>query len=217
MKPRILIDESKCDGCGLCVEACHEGALAIVDGKAKMIREDYCDGMGDCLPACPMGALSFPDADPEPRHIPVMSSGDCSCPSSGTLTHSDGQSGRSELRQWPVKMRLVPESSPILKDADLLLIADCSAFAYAGTHEDFIKGRRVLMCCPKVDAGSIEKLTDILSKSEPKSLTVVRMSVPCCSLDRVAHGAVGASGLKIPLRTIIIDQKGSVKEGEPVP
>jgi hypothetical protein len=133
----------------------------------------------------------------------------CSCPSSNTLTPVSGGEGSSELRQWPIKIRLVPEQSPMFKDADLLLIADCSAFAYSKTHEDLIKGRTIITCCPKFDTGHIEKLTNIISKNNPRSLTVVRMSVPCCSLDSVAAKAGGG---KIPQRLLVVDQKGSVEE-----
>ncbi len=210
----IVIDEFKCNGCGLCVQACHEGALEVIDGKAKLVRADYCDGLGDCLPACPMDAISFAEDAPESDNsIPLMqSSGSpCTCPSSNTLEIVEDAGSGSELRQWPIKIRLISESSPMFNDADLLLVADCSAFAYGRMHEDFIKGRTIMTCCPKFDAGHVEKLTNILSKNDPKSLTIVRMSVPCCSLDRVAEAAIAGSGSSVPVRILVVDQKGNIK------
>jgi NAD-dependent dihydropyrimidine dehydrogenase PreA subunit len=205
----IVIDESRCDGCGLCVAACHEGALALIDGKAKMVREDFCDGLGDCLPVCPQGAISFIGA--------------CGCETPKVITLGVPQAapapagqvpagqGSSELRQWPVKLRLVSSASPILKNADVLLAADCAAFAYSKAHEHLIKGRAVLICCPKFDPDIAEKLAEILSRNEIKTLTVARMSVPCCSLDKAADDAVKRSGKKMPLRIVTIDQRGNVK------
>ncbi|MCL2147979.1 MAG: 4Fe-4S binding protein [Methanomassiliicoccaceae archaeon] len=207
----IVIDEFKCDGCGLCVAACHEGALAVVDGKARMVREDFCDGLGDCLPACPQGAIAFIEL--------------CGCESPQVITPGAPPSARppanpvragpgsGELRQWPVKIRLVPASSPILKGADVLLAADCSAFAYSRMHEDLIKGRAVLICCPKFDTGHVERLAEMLSLNDVRSLTVVRMTVPCCSLDKVARDAAAASGKDVPLRVLTLDQRGYLEEG----
>ena len=213
MVKSIVIDESKCDGCGLCVAACHEGALAIVNGKAKMVREDYCDGLGDCLPACPQGAISFADAcgcRAGPQIIEPMQP---SFSSAGVPTLSDPHgTGSGELRQWPVKVKLVSAASPIFKGADILLASDCSAFAYSKMHENLIKGRAVMICCPKFETDFIEKITEILSKNDPKSLTVVRMTVPCCSLDRAAREAVRRSGKNIQMKVLIVDQRGSVRE-----
>ncbi len=209
----IVIDEFKCDGCGLCVAACHEGALAMIDGKAKMIREDFCDGLGHCLPACPQGAISFIEScgcETTPQIImpgapPV---------SPHPAEHAAGTSGPGcgELRQWPVKVKLVSPISPVFRDADILLASDCSAFAYSRMHEDLIKGRAVMICCPKFDTDYKDKIAEVLSKSSPKSLTVVRMTVPCCSLDSVARDAVAKSGKEIPVKVLIIDQSGRVKE-----
>lgn len=209
----IIIDESKCDGCGICVSACHEGALDLIDGKAKLVREDYCDGIGDCIPACPRDAISFMDVDPEPIHIPMVNKAEaqCSCPSTGTLSISE-TADESELRQWPVKLRLLPGSSPYLNDADLLLIADCTAFASAKIHERFIKDRTIAICCPKFESDISERLMDILSNNNIKSLTVARMTVPCCSLDKAVEKAVEASGKKIPFKTFLIDKSGTVEE-----
>ncbi|MCL2509493.1 MAG: 4Fe-4S binding protein [Methanomassiliicoccaceae archaeon] len=211
----IVIDEFKCDGCGLCVEACHEGALAIVNGKAKLVREDFCDGLGDCLPACPRGAISFIEA--------------CNCQAPGVPTvlmpgpkPDSGprdlglidlnEEGSSELRQWPIKLRLVSTASPTFKNADLLLASDCSAFAFSKMHEEFIKGRAIVTFCPKFDLDYREKLVELLSKSNPKSLTVARMTVNCCSLDNVAREAVAQSGKDIPTQVLVIDQRGCVRE-----
>lgn len=212
---KIIIDEFKCNGCGLCVQACHEGALEIIDGKAKVVRADYCDGLGDCLPVCPTGAISFAEAEPSQTNaIPMVQSSEspCSCPSSNKLEVVENAEGGSQLRQWPVKLRLISDSSPTFNAADLLLVADCSGFAYAKMHDDFIKGRTIMLCCPKFDSGHVEKLTSILSNNDPKSLTIVRMSVPCCSLDKVAGAALERSGKSIPTKTVVIDQKGCIIE-----
>jgi len=206
MTKGIVIDESKCNGCGLCVEACHEGALAIVNGKAKMVREDYCDGLGHCLPACPQGAISFIDkcgCEISPHiTVPAMSQQ----PVLGAIQSIGPGSG--ELRQWPIKLKLVPAISPIFREADILLAADCSAFSYSKMH-DLIKGRAVAICCPKFETGLKEKFVELISKNETKSITVVRMTVPCCHIDRIAKESIAASGKKIPLKIITLDQRGS--------
>jgi ferredoxin len=217
MVKAIVIDEFKCDGCGLCVEACHEGALAIVNGKAKMIREDFCDGLGDCLPACPRGAISFIEAcSCQGQDAPVVIIPGDMRPNSmpkalGLIDMSEA--GCGELRQWPIKIRLVSATSPIFKGADILLASDCSAFAYSKIHEGLIKGRAVVTFCPKFDGEYREKLIEILSKNDPKSLTVARMTVNCCSLDSVARDMVSSSGKNIPLRVLMIDQRGCIREG----
>lgn len=216
MKQTIIIDESKCDGCGICVSACHEGALDMIDGKAKLVREDFCDGIGHCIPACPRGAITFLEVESKPQNaIPMIqdSGSQCSCPSSGTLTEVEPvNAGDTELRQWPVKLRLLPETSPYFNNADLLLVADCSAFAYAKMHERFIKGRTIAICCPKFDPDIVERLSRLFSSNNIKSVTLVRMSVPCCSLDNAFERAVQMSGKKIPLKIFIADKSGTVKE-----
>ena len=181
----IKIDESRCNGCGACAAACHEGAIAMIDGVAKLTREDYCDGLGDCLPACPTGAITF-----EMREAPAydeaavkatqmkkklnQESGGhipCSCP--GTQ--------ESRLSQWPVQIKLVPVNAPYFSGAHLLIAADCSAYAYGSFHSDFIKNKIVLIGCPKLDEGDYsEKLAAIIGGNDIKSVTVVRMEVPCC-------------------------------------
>jgi NAD-dependent dihydropyrimidine dehydrogenase PreA subunit len=210
MKKGIVIDEFKCNGCGLCVEACHEGALALVNGKAKLVREDFCDGLGDCLPVCPTGAISFIElcGCEKPQVImPGMSA------SPAPVNDIPAGPGSSELRQWPIKVRLVSAASPIFNNADVLLAADCSAFSYAGMHEDLIKGRAIMIGCPKFEAGLDEKISQILAGNNIKSLTVVRMTVPCCSIDRVARDAVAGSGKGIPMKVLTFDQRGClVKE-----
>ncbi|AIZ56716.1 electron transport complex subunit RsxB [Candidatus Methanoplasma termitum] len=204
----IVIDESKCDGCGLCVEACHEGALAIVNGKAKMVREDFCDGLGHCLPACPRGAISFIEmcGCETPKIVtPGVSNRSIVF---DTVANNVFGPGSGELRQWPVKLKLISAASPIFRGADILLAADCSAFAYSKIHEEMIKGRAVAICCPKFETGLKEKLTEVIKNSDPKSLTVVKMTVPCCSLNKVAHDAIADSGKNIPLKIITLDQRG---------
>lgn len=212
---KIVIDELKCNGCGLCVTACHEGALEIIDGKAKMVRENFCDGMGDCIPACPQGAITFIDAKAASggNFIPmIQDDAPCSCPSSGKLEKVESPSGNSELRQWPIKSRLLPETSPYFNDADLLLVADCAGFAYPNMHERFIKGRTVMIGCPKFDPELTDKLTRILSNNNIRTLTVVRMDVPCCSLDKAVEKAKQAAGKNIPQNTFIINRDGTVTE-----
>jgi NAD-dependent dihydropyrimidine dehydrogenase PreA subunit len=208
MAKGIVIDEFKCDGCGLCVAACHEGALAMIDGKARMVRADFCDGLGDCLPVCPQGAISFIELCG--CEVPqIILPGTPSPLPAGNIPTGPGS---GELRQWPVKIRLVSASSPIFRNADVLLAADCSAFTYSKMHEDLIKGRAVAICCPKFDTGHTEKLAEIFSNNDIRSLTVVRMTVPCCSLDGVAREAAGRSGKNIPVKVLTIDQKGYVRE-----
>ena len=214
MVKAIVIDEFKCDGCGLCVAACHEGALAIINGKAKMIREDFCDGMGSCLSVCPKGAISFIETcSCQTVRAPIMPGVQSSTPTHKSLGIIDmNEEGCGELRQWPVKIRLVSTISPIFKGADILLAAECSAFAYSKMHEDFIKRRAIAIFCPKFDGEYKEKLVELLLKSDPKSLTVVRMTVNCCSLDTVARDAIGKTGKNIPMRVLTIDQRGCVRE-----
>lgn len=221
----IKIDEEKCTGCGLCAAACHEGAIEMVDGKARLVRENYCDGLGDCLPACPANAISF-----EEREAPAYDAAaaaatkqqsatplPCGCP--GTFAHSIQREAAcpsdehiasfSELRQWPVQLRLVPVRSEAFANADVLIAADCTAYAYGAFHRDFIRGRAVIIACPKLDpADAAEKLAAIFASNAVRSVTVARMEVPCCGgLERAARQAIAASGKDIPLRvaTIAID------------
>ncbi len=263
----IKIDEDTCNGCGLCVSACHEGAIGLENGKAKLLRDDYCDGLGNCLPVCPTGAITFETreaavydeeavkkrteankaAQTEPSH---SASGGCpgsrtrtfqrpatggcpgstarslapASPSPSPASPSPGESGsagfsgvgreeaNSELQQWPVQIKLVPVHAPYFAGANLLVAADCTAFAYAGFHRDFIKNRIAIIGCPKLDEGDYtEKLTAILAENDIKSLTIVRMEVPCCGgLANAATEALKASGKFIPWQIVTISVDGTI-------
>ena len=193
----IRIDEEKCTGCGLCATACHEGAIGMVNGKAKLLRENYCDGFGDCLPACPAGAISF-----EEREAPAYDE--------NAVLKSKPSVGR--LSQWPVQIKLVPVTAPFFKDADLLIAATCSAFAYGAFHEHFIKGRVTLVGCPKLDGVDYaDKLSQIFAANDIKSIRLARMQVPCCGgLESAVKRAVAASGKDIPVSVSIISSDGRI-------
>ena len=225
----ITIDEEKCNGCGLCAEACHEGAIGMVDGKAKLLREDYCDGLGDCLPACPMNAISFEEREApaydeaavlaakkakEPKEAPLP----CGCPGSQAKAlrrepvQAAGVRAESQLRQWPVQIKLVPVNAPYFDGANLLIAADCTAYAYANFHNDFIRNKITLIGCPKLDAGDYaDKLTAILSNNDIKSVTIVRMEVPCCGgIEHAAKRAIQASGKFLPWQVVTISTDGRI-------
>ena len=230
----IHIDEEKCDGCGLCAEACHEGAIEMVGGKAKLVREDFCDGFGDCLPNCPTGAITFeereaPAYDEEKVKAAIeakASSGGKGfvCPGSaaGRLERGTADAGSDEaapsagavsrLAQWPCQIKLVPERAPFFDGAKLLIAADCTAYAYARMHEDFMKGRVTLIGCPKLDGVDYaEKLTAIIRDNDIKSVTVVRMEVPCCGgLQRAAENALRACGKFIPWLVVTVSRDGRI-------
>lgn len=216
----IKIDEEKCNGCGACAAACHEGAIDIVDGKAKLMREDYCDGLGDCLPACPANAISF-----EEREAPAYNEAAVQvakavktngCPGTQAKAMHREAAARSneklesQLSQWPVQIKLAPLNAPYFAGADLLIAADCTAFAYGDFHNEFIRDRITLIGCPKLDAGNYaDKLAQIISENEIKSVTVVRMEVPCCGgLENAAKRALIASGKLIPWRVVTISTDG---------
>ena len=227
----IKINEELCNGCGLCAAACHEGAIGMVNGKARLLREDYCDGLGDCLPACPTGAITFEEREaPAYDHAAVMASKavkapaaplPCGCPGSMSRTIQREETCAcevktdavpSELRQWPVQIKLAPVNAPWFTGADVLIAADCTAYAYGNFHRDFIRGKVVLVGCPKLDEGDYtEKLSAILANNDIKSVTVARMEVPCCGgIQRATETAVQRSGKDIPLRICVISTEGEV-------
>jgi NAD-dependent dihydropyrimidine dehydrogenase PreA subunit len=234
----IHIDEELCNGCGQCVPACAEGTLEIIDGKAKVVSDNLCDGLGACLGECPTGALSmeereaeeFDEAAVEKRlagletKAPAPAAMACGCPSTQVMSFGAGNSDRapahaapsaSELTHWPVKIRLVPATAPFLKNADLLILADCAAAACPNLHPDLIRGRVVMMGCPKFDDVDIylDKIEQICRNGGIRSLTTVIMEVPCCSgLHTIVRKSRDASGMKIPLTEIIIDRRGNIIE-----
>ena len=215
----IHIDQEKCNGCGACANACHEGAIQMVDGKAALIRDDYCDGLGDCLPACPTGAITFEEReaaayDHEAVQKHLAAQGKVSQESQ--LSHQAKAPQESQLSQWPVQIKLAPLTAPYFDQAHLLIAADCTAYAYASFHQDFIRGRVTLIGCPKLDAVDYtEKLTQILRQNSIKSLTIVRMEVPCCGgLEHAATQALKASGRFIPWQVMTIGIDGRILENK---
>lgn len=193
----IQIDTEKCNGCGLCAKACHEGAIGMVDGKAKLLRDDYCDGLGDCLPACPVNAISFTVRE-------------AAAYDEAAVLAKKGKG--SQLQQWPVQIRLVPVEAPFFQGADLLVAADCTAYAYAEFHKEFIRGRVTLVGCPKLDSVDYaEKLTEILRNNEIRSVTVVRIEVPCCGgMENAVKRALQASGKLLPWQVVTISTDGKI-------
>ena len=215
----IHIDQEKCNGCGACANACHEGAIQMVNGKAALIRDDYCDGLGDCLPACPTGAITFEEReaaayDHEAVQKHLATQGKVSQESQ--LSHQTKAPQESQLSQWPVQIKLAPLTAPYFDQAHLLIAADCTAYAYASFHQDFIRGRVTLIGCPKLDAVDYtEKLTQILRQNSIKSLTIVRMEVPCCGgLEHAATQALKASGRFIPWQVVTIGIDGRILENK---
>lgn len=232
MKRNIVkIDEEKCNGCGLCVPACAEGAIQIVDGKARLVADNLCDGLGACLGDCPQGAITIEQREAEifaQRAVagqqpavatPAHGGG---CPSARALklvpakpsSAPQAEAGCSQLANWPVQLKLVPSSAPFLAEADLLLAADCVPFAYPGFHRRFLTSKTLLIGCPKLDdvEGYVEKLTAILSQNDIKRLTVLHMEVPCCTgLLALARQALAASGKAIPFETVTIGIKGDLR------
>ncbi len=250
----IHIDEEKCNGCGLCAEACHEGAIDIIDGKAKLVRENFCDGFGDCLPNCPTGAITFEEreapaydeaavkkaqaaarqtdkdtrqtnTEPNERrtlrmdheHRPGGCPGSAMMQFERTESPLTAQPGTfekpaSRLAQWPCQIKLLPTKAPYFEGAKLLIAADCTAYAYANMHEDFMKGKVTIIGCPKLDAVDYTiKLTEIIRDNDIKSVTIVRMEVPCCGgLQRAAENALRASGKFIPWQVVTISRDGRI-------
>lgn len=235
----VEIDEERCDGCGQCVVSCAEGAIEIVDGKAKIIKDSFCDGLGACIGECPQGALRIiereaDEFDPEAveRHLEAQGKGGhakpaektipCGCPSSNIRTFNPSpcmeanqpvfQTG-SALSHWPVQIRLVPANAPFLKGADLLVASDCAPLAYPDFHRDFLKGRVVLLGCPKFDdaAQYVQKFAEIFSKAEIRSVTIVEMEVPCCSaMPKIVQKGMETAGKSIPMEEVVIGVRGEV-------
>ena len=237
MKRRIIeIDRDKCNGCGACADACHEGAIAMVDGKAQLMRDDYCDGLGDCLPTCPTGAIAFVEREAvaydekavmenkQKRMREKMKKEGmtlpCGCPGtqSKRIEHAENTEPEvsrepiSRLSQWPVQIKLVPVNAPYFDGAKLLIAADCTAYAYAAFHERFIRGHITLVGCPKLDSIDYsEKLTEIIRNNDIKSVTVVRMEVPCCGgLEHAAKTALQKSGKFIPWQVVTVSTDGRI-------
>ncbi len=227
----IKIDEEKCNGCGACASACHEGAIEMIDGKAKLTREDYCDGLGDCLPACPVDAISFemreaPEYNEEAVRMSKMkkfaSKLPCGCPGTQSkaikrdiaMPQTKTAPATSQLMQWPVQIKLVPVNAPYFDDANLLVAADCTAFAYGNFHEEFIRNHITLIGCPKLDEGDYaDKLTQIIANNSIKSVKIVRMEVPCCGgIENAVKRALQASGKFIPWQVVTISTDGKIIE-----
>ena len=233
----IHIDEEKCTGCGLCAEACHEGAIEIIEGKAKLVRENFCDGFGDCLPNCPTGAITFEEREApaydeeavrqakEAKSMNGMNHEhhEGGCPGSRMMQFAREEAPREEkpvmagkpvsrLAQWPCQIKLLPARAPFFDGAKLLIAADCTAYAYANTHEEFMKGKVTVIGCPKLDAVDYsEKLTEIIRDNDIKSVTILRMEVPCCGgLQRAAENALRASGKFIPWQVVTISRDGRI-------
>lgn len=209
MKRKIIkIKEALCNGCGACAAACHEGAIAMVGGKAKLMRDDFCDGLGDCLPACPTGAITFEEREAAAYDEKAVKE------NQKRKKQQEENANHSHLRQWPVQIKLVPTKAPYLDGAKLLIAADCSAYAYARFHEDFMKGHITIIGCPKLDSVDYsEKLTEIIQNNDIKSVTIVRMEVPCCGgLEYAAKTALQNSGKFLPWQVVTISTEGAILE-----
>jgi NAD-dependent dihydropyrimidine dehydrogenase PreA subunit len=248
----VTIDEEKCDGCGLCIMSCAEGALQIINGKARLVSDKYCDSLGACLSECPQGAISITEREAEPfdeeavkehlqkqekmmhepacdcpgstvRQFEVKETLPCGCPSTTVEQFRENGSKeavpanvsqKSQLGHWPVQLTLVSPKAPFLQGADVLLAADCTAFSYGNLHQDFLRDHSLLVACPKLDDynAHLAKLTEILSQSDVRSLTVLRMEVPCCSgLTRMAMQAILSSNKNIPFKETVIGTRGEIK------
>ena len=223
----IQIDEEKCNGCGACAAACHEGAIGMVNGKAKLMRDDYCDGLGDCLPACPTGAITFAEReaaayDEAAVKAHLAKRGQTSgCPGARVMSlktkpqmDAPQQKLGSALAQWPCQIKLVPVQAPYFNGADLLIAADCTAYAYANIHQEFMQGKVTIIGCPKLDSVDYsEKLTEILRMNDIRSITVLRMEVPCCGgLEYAAERVLENSGKNLPWKVVTFTIDGKIKE-----
>lgn len=227
----IHIDEDKCNGCGICASACHEGAIEMVDGKAKLVRENFCDGFGDCLPGCPTGAITFEEREApaydgsavkeaklkreqvDGRHLCSSSMMRQMNRSNNTTEVAENMTKmQSKLSNWPVQIKLAPITAPYFEGAKLLIAADCSAYAYASLHQEFVKGKVTLIGCPKLDAVDYsEKLTEIIANNDIQSVTIVRMEVPCCGgLEVAAKKALQSSGKFLPWQVVTISIDGNI-------
>lgn len=228
----IQIDEERCNGCGMCAKACHEGAIGMVNGKAKLLRDDYCDGLGDCLPACPTGAITFVEREAaaydeaavlarkqeKMRTEGMTMTGGCPGSRSQQLRHEEPSAPAnaapavSQLRQWPVQIKLAPVHAPYFHGAKLLIAADCAAYAYGNFHPDFMRGKVTLIGCPKLDGVDYsEKLTEIIRQNDIQSVTVVRMEVPCCGgIQNAVIAALKNSGKFIPWQVVTISTDGRI-------
>jgi len=230
----IQINEEKCNGCGACAKACHEGAIAMVDGKARLMRDDYCDGLGDCLPACPTGAITFVEreaaaydeaavlaakAAKEKNAAEKAAPLPCGCPGTAAKALAPKKAApetsaaqESQLRQWPVQIKLAPVNAPYFRDAKLLIAADCTAYAYGNFHQEFIRDHITLIGCPKLDSTDYSvKLTEILRNNDIRSVTVVRMEVPCCGgIEYAVKKALQDSGKFIPWSVVTISTDGKI-------
>ncbi|MDQ2085587.1 4Fe-4S binding protein [Herbivorax sp. ANBcel31] len=230
IRQMIKINEDKCNGCGLCVSACHEGAIGIVDGKAKLLREDYCDGLGNCLPVCPTGAITFEERETLPfdenavkKNMEEAKETFKGCPGTrlksikndtGANNNIEDSFAKTHLNQWPIQIKLVPPNAPYFDNANLLIAADCTAFSYGNFHNEFMKNKITLIGCSKLDdIDYSEKLTAILKMNTIKSLTVVRMEVPCCSgIVNAVKTALRNSDKLIPWQVIVISTDGQIIE-----
>lgn len=231
----IHIDEEKCNGCGRCAKACHESAIGMVNGKAKLMRDDYCDGMGDCLPECPTGAITFEEREAAAYDEAAVKENqkktkeihmhhhEGGCPGSRMreMNRDNTQTAptvnmplQSQLRQWPCQIKLVPTTAPFFENANLLIAADCTAYAYANFHQEFMRNKVTLIGCPKLDSVDYsEKLTEIIKNNDIKSVTILRMEVPCCGgLEMAAKKALQQSGKFIPWQVVTISIDGKIKE-----